>query len=59
MKFSESPLEQAYISLLEAQGYHHEKGEEIVRGKEEVLIKVNLVLKGKIAASMLGFLNIT
>lgn len=42
MKFTESQLEQAFISLLEAQGYPHVKGEDIVRGKEEVLIQEDL-----------------
>lgn len=42
MKFTESQLEQAFISLLEAQGYPHVRGEEIVRGKEEVLIREDL-----------------
>ncbi len=39
MKFTESQLEQAFISLLEAQGYPHVPGYELVRGKEEVLIR--------------------
>lgn len=42
MKFTESHLEQAFISLLEAQGYPHVPGEEIIRGKEEVLIREDL-----------------
>jgi type I restriction enzyme R subunit len=42
MKFTESQLEQAFISLLEAQGYPHVRGEEILRGKEEVLIRADL-----------------
>jgi len=42
MKFTESQLEQAFISLLEAQGYPHVRGEDIVRGKEEVLIREDL-----------------
>nr|MBI1228542.1 HsdR family type I site-specific deoxyribonuclease [Cytophagales bacterium] len=42
MKFTESQLEQAFISLLEAQGYPHVKGEDIVRGMEEVLIREDL-----------------
>src|SRR5690554_7194111 len=42
MKFTESQLEQAFISLLEAQGYPHVKGDDIVRGKEEVLIREDL-----------------
>lgn len=42
MKFTESQLEQAFISLLEAQGYTHVHGEDIVRDKEEVLIREDL-----------------
>ncbi len=42
MKFTESHLEQAFISLLEAQGYPHVRGEDILRGKEEVLIREDL-----------------
>ncbi|RAI91484.1 type I restriction endonuclease subunit R [Algoriphagus yeomjeoni] len=42
MKFTESQLEQAFISLLEAQGYPHVKGEDMLRGKEEVLIREDL-----------------
>lgn len=42
MKFTESQLEQAFISLLEAQGYSHVRGEDILRGKEEVLIREDL-----------------
>ncbi|WP_439490576.1 type I restriction endonuclease subunit R [Algoriphagus sp.] len=42
MNFTESQLEQAFISLLQAQGYPHVRGEEILRGKEEVLIKADL-----------------
>ncbi len=42
MKFTESQLEQAFISLLEVQGYPYVPGEEIVRGKEEVLIREDL-----------------
>src|SRR5690554_621272 len=42
MKFTESQLEQVFISFLEAQGYPHVKGEDIVRGKEEVLIREDL-----------------
>jgi type I restriction enzyme R subunit len=42
MKFTEAQLEQAFISLLEAQGYPHVQGEEINRGSEEVLIREDL-----------------
>jgi type I restriction enzyme R subunit len=35
MKFTESHLEQAFISLLEAQGYPHVHGEEICPRAEE------------------------
>ncbi|WP_144605853.1 type I restriction endonuclease subunit R [Algoriphagus algorifonticola] len=42
MKFTESQLEQAFISLLQAQGYPYVQGEEIIRGKEEVLIRADL-----------------
>ena len=42
MKFTESQLEQAFISLLEAQGYPHARGEDILRGKGEVLIRKDL-----------------
>lgn len=42
MKFTESQLEQAFITLLEAQGYPYVPGDEIVRGKEEVLIREDL-----------------
>lgn len=42
MKFTESQLEQAFISLLEAQGYPYVPGEEIIRAKEEVLIRADL-----------------
>lgn len=42
MKFSESQLEQAFISLLEAQGYPYVPGEELIRAKEEVLIRQDL-----------------
>jgi type I restriction enzyme R subunit len=42
MKFTESQLEQAFISLLEARGYPHLYGEEINRGSEEVLIREDL-----------------
>jgi type I restriction enzyme R subunit len=42
VKFTESQLEQAFISLLQAQGYPHVPGEEIIRGKEEVLIREDL-----------------
>ncbi|REG94483.1 type I restriction endonuclease subunit R [Algoriphagus antarcticus] len=42
MKFTEAQLEQAFISLLEAQGYPYVPGDEIVRGKEEVLIREDL-----------------
>ncbi|GMQ34423.1 hypothetical protein [Algoriphagus taiwanensis] len=39
MKFTESQLEQVFISLLEAQGYPYVPGEEVIRSKEEVLIR--------------------
>lgn len=42
MKFTESQLELAFISLLEAQGYPHVLGEDIVRDNEEVLIREDL-----------------
>ncbi|MDN3203782.1 type I restriction endonuclease subunit R [Algoriphagus sediminis] len=42
MKFSESQLEQAFIDLLSEQGYPYVPGEEIIRGKEEVLIREDL-----------------
>ncbi|WP_439474488.1 type I restriction endonuclease subunit R [Algoriphagus formosus] len=42
MKFTESQLEQVFISLLEEQGYPYVPGEEIIRGKEEVLIREDL-----------------
>lgn len=42
MKFTESQLEQAFISLLKAQGYPHVKGHEINRSREEVLIREDL-----------------
>ena len=42
MKFTESQLEQAFISLLQAQGYPYVPGEELIRGKEEVLIREDL-----------------
>jgi type I restriction enzyme, R subunit len=42
MKFTESQLEQVFISLLQAQGYPHVRGEDILRGKEEVLIREDL-----------------
>jgi len=42
MKFSESQLEQAFIALLGEQGYPYVPGEEIIRGKEEVLIREDL-----------------
>ncbi|TXE07585.1 type I restriction endonuclease subunit R [Algoriphagus aquimarinus] len=42
MKFTESQLEQAFITLLGEQGYPYVPGEEILRGKEEVLIRADL-----------------
>lgn len=42
MKFTESQLEQAFISLLEAQGYPYVKGDDLIRNKEEVLIREDL-----------------
>ncbi|MDF2156485.1 type I restriction endonuclease subunit R [Algoriphagus sp. CAU 1675] len=42
MKFTESQLEQVFISLLETQGYPYVPGEEIIRSKEEVLIREDL-----------------
>lgn len=42
MKFTEAQLEQAVISLLEAQGYSYVPGDEIVRGRDEVLIREDL-----------------
>jgi len=42
MKFTESQLEQAFIALLGEQGYPYVPGEEISRGKEEVLIREDL-----------------
>lgn len=42
MKFTESQLEQAFITLLGEQGYPYVPGEEISRGKEEVLIREDL-----------------
>lgn len=42
MKFTEAQLEQAFISLLEAQGYPYVPGEEIIRAKEDVLIRADL-----------------
>jgi type I restriction enzyme R subunit len=42
MKFTESQLEQAFITLLSDQGYPHFLGEEIIRSKEEVLIREDL-----------------
>lgn len=42
MKFTESQLEQAFITLLGEQGYPFVPGEEIVKGKEEVLIREDL-----------------
>ena len=39
MKFTESQLEQAFISLLEAQGYPYVQGDVLVRGNEEVLLR--------------------
>jgi len=43
MKFTEAQLEQAFIHLLEEEGYAHLVGESISRDKEEVLIQKDLV----------------
>ena len=43
MKYTESQLEQAFISLLETEGYHYINGKELVRtSNQEVLIKDDL-----------------
>lgn len=43
MKYNESQLEQAFISLLETEGYHYTHGKELVRNSnQEVLIKEEL-----------------
>jgi type I restriction enzyme R subunit len=43
MKYTESQLEQAFISLLETEGYQYIYGKELVRtSNQEVLIKVDL-----------------
>lgn len=43
MKYNESQLEQAFISLLETEGYHYTHGKELVRNSnQEVLIKEDL-----------------
>lgn len=39
MKFTEFQSEPVFISFLEAQGYPYVPGEEIIRSKEEVLIR--------------------
>ena len=41
-KFTEAKLEQAILQLLEAQGYPHIKGSDIVREPHDVLIKADL-----------------
>ncbi len=46
MKFTESQLEHAFIALLGEQGYPYEPGEEISRGKEEVLTRINIWNEG-------------
>lgn len=42
MKFTEEKLEQAIITLLEGQGYPHQKGDKFKRSPAEVLIKADL-----------------
>lgn len=43
MKYTESQLEQAFISLLETEGYHYINGKELVKtSNQEVLIKDDL-----------------
>ncbi len=43
MKYTESQLEQAFISLLETEGYHYINGKELIRtSNQEVLIKEDL-----------------
>src|SRR5690606_21797981 len=43
MKYNESQLEQAFISLLETEGYHYTHGKELVRNSnQDVLIKEDL-----------------
>ncbi|WP_291049488.1 MULTISPECIES: type I restriction endonuclease subunit R [unclassified Empedobacter] len=43
MKYTESQLEQAFISLLETEGYHYINGKELTRtSNQEVLIKEDL-----------------
>lgn len=43
MKYNEAQLEQAFISLLETEGYHYTHGKELVRNSnQEVLIKEDL-----------------
>ena len=49
MKFNEAQLEQAFIELIQNEGYSYLKGEDIVREEGEVLIKEDLAtfLKSK------------
>ena len=42
-KFTESKLEQAFIELLDKQGYPHFKGEKLDRKKDEVLLKDDFI----------------
>ena len=43
MKYTESQLEQAFISLLETEGYHYINGKELIRtSNQEVLLKEDL-----------------
>ncbi|MFV0218649.1 HsdR family type I site-specific deoxyribonuclease [Empedobacter falsenii] len=43
MKYTESQLEQAFINLLETEGYHYMNGKELIRtSNQEVLIKDDL-----------------
>ncbi|MFV0163648.1 hypothetical protein [Empedobacter stercoris] len=40
MKYTESQLEQAFISLLETEGYHYINGKKLTRtSNQEVLLK--------------------
>ena len=43
MKYTESQLEQAFISLLETEGYHYINGKELTRtSNQEVLLKEDI-----------------
>ena len=43
MKYTESQLEQAFISLLETEGYHYINGKELIRtSNQEILLKEDL-----------------